>query len=119
MRVLPARAVQPLSAPLDAGPKVDEPIPGPMVVMFAAPDTAATTAEVGHLRLGVKPWADVTVDGTLVGTTPLAPVALAPGTYTARLLHPDYRPVLRKVTIEPGRTTPLQVDLGLDGIRNR
>jgi serine/threonine-protein kinase len=76
-------------------------------------------AAVGHLRLGIAPWAAVTVDGVALGTTPLAPVTLSPGTYTARLVHPDFRPFVRKVTIRPGETTPLRVDLRLDGIRNR
>jgi serine/threonine protein kinase len=80
---------------------------------------APPPAAVGHLQLGIAPWAEVAVDGVAVGTTPLAPVALSPGTYTARLVHPDFRPFVRKVTIRPGQTTPLRVDLRLDGIRNR
>ena len=59
------------------------------------------------------------MDGRPLGGTPLAQLPLPPGTYTARLVHPDFQPFLRKVTIRPGETTPLQVDLRLDAIRNR
>jgi hypothetical protein len=65
------------------------------------------------------PWAEVVLDGTPVGTTPLAPLPLAPGTYTARLTHPDFKPLLRKVTIRAGETTPLRLDLRQDAIPNR
>jgi eukaryotic-like serine/threonine-protein kinase len=87
----------------------------------ATPAVAETSeaAPVGHLQLGVAPWAEVQLDGVPVGETPLAPVALRAGTYTARLVHPDFRPFQRVVTIRPGQTTPLRVDLRLDGIRNR
>jgi serine/threonine protein kinase len=74
---------------------------------------------VGHLQLGVAPWADVIVDGVPLGTTPMEPVPLPAGTHTARLIHPDFQPLVRKVTIRPGETTPLRIDLRLDGIRNR
>ena len=81
------------------------------------PEPAPTP--VGHLQLGIAPWADVIVDGVSLGTTPMEPVPLEAGTYTARLVHPDFQPLVRKVTIRPGETTPLRIDLRLDGIKNR
>lgn len=73
--------------------------------------------ESGLLQIGVRPWAAVTIDGRPIGETPIAPLALAPGIYTARLEHPGYRPLVRKVTVHSGETVRLQVDLGLDGIK--
>jgi hypothetical protein len=60
----------------------------------------------------VFPWAEVAIDGTAVGTTPIARrIPLTPGTHTVRLTHPDYRPLTRKVEIRPGQTTRLDVNL--------
>jgi serine/threonine-protein kinase len=117
---LPARTMGTLRAPVEvaATPAVSE-RPGSEPFTLSVAEAAPLTPEVGHLRFGITPWAEVTVDGAPVGQTPLPPLALPPGTYTARLEHPDFRPFLRKVTIQPGRTTPLDVDLRLDGIRNR
>jgi hypothetical protein len=70
----------------------------------------------GLLRLVVKPWAEVSIDDTPVGTTPLAPLSLSPGSYAVRLSHPEYRPLQRKVKIEPGETTRLEIDLRLDAV---
>jgi hypothetical protein len=35
------------------------------------------------------------------------------------LTHPDYLPYPRRVTIRPGETTRLVVDLAVDGVRRR
>ena len=70
----------------------------------------------GRLQIGVRPWAVVRIDDRAIGETPLAPLELSPGTHTARLEHPDYQPLVRKVTVQSGQTVRLQVDLGLDGI---
>jgi hypothetical protein len=74
---------------------------------------------VGLLQLVVKPWAEVSVDDQVVGTTPLQPVRLKPGTHTVRLTHPAYRPLQRKLTIEAGKTERLEIDWKLDGIALR
>jgi serine/threonine-protein kinase len=79
-------------------------------------DDAAPDVEPGRLQIGVRPWAVVSVDGRPVGETPLAALTLRPGVYTARLVHPDYRPFSRRVTVKPGETSRLFVDLALDGI---
>ena len=44
---------------------------------LARPHTLAQ--EPGHLQLYVRPWANVTVDGRAVGTTPMRPLTLAAG----------------------------------------
>jgi hypothetical protein len=64
----------------------------------------------------VSPWADVSVGDSYVGTTPFTPLVLSAGTYTVRLTHPDYKPLLRKVTIRGGETTRLEIDLAWEAV---
>jgi hypothetical protein len=68
------------------------------------------------VRIGVKPYAEVFVDGKSVGTTPLGALTLSAGPHTIRLVHPDFQPLQRKLTIRPGESARLTVDLALDGI---
>ena len=70
----------------------------------------------GFLQLLIKPWAAVSVDEGYVGTTPLQPLALAPGSHTVRLTHPDYKPLQRKVTIRAGETTRLEIDMPWEAV---
>jgi serine/threonine-protein kinase len=109
---LPPRPLGALAAPL---PVETRPVARREMIVVAADPPAP----VGHLQIGVVPWAAVVVDGVPVGTTPIAPLPLAPGTYTARLEHPDFKPLLRKVTIRAGQTTPLRLDLRQDAIPKR
>ena len=88
--------------------------PTPTVASREAPipvPTAAPTPAPGRLQLHVVPWAEVSVDGTAAGTTPLAPLALSPGPHTLRLAHPSYQTLTKRVTIQSGVTTLLKVDL--------
>ena len=39
------------------------------------------------MRIKVTPWAEVRIDGKLVGTTPLAPRQLAPGAHDITLIY--------------------------------
>jgi hypothetical protein len=56
------------------------------------------------------------VDGRVVGTAPIPPLTLAPGTHTIQLVHPDYRPVRRTVTVEPGQTLKVELDMTRDAV---
>jgi hypothetical protein len=83
------------------------------------PDVAGVVVEddaPGRLQIGVRPWAVVRIDDRTIGETPVAPLALPPGVYTARFEHPDYQPLVRRVTVRPGETVRLQVDLGQDAV---
>jgi serine/threonine-protein kinase len=64
-----------------------------------------------------KPWAEVTVDGRVVGQTPLARIPLPPGSHSVILTHPEYRPFTRKVEIRPGETTTIRLDFTTEGKR--
>jgi hypothetical protein len=82
----------------------------------APPPTVAPVAD-GLLRIVVYPYADVSVDGKAVGTSPpLPPLKLSAGTHTIELSHPTYKPLLKTVTVRPGETTRLEVTLGQEAV---
>jgi hypothetical protein len=53
----------------------------------------------GLLQVAVRPWAEVSVDGNVVGTTPLDRISLGPGVHRVRVRHHAYEPVERSVKI--------------------
>ena len=83
------------------------------------PGPTPTPQADGALLVVVRPWADVSVDGVPRGQTPLARIPLSPGPHAVSLTHPDYQPYPRRVTIRPGETFRLTVDLATDGVRRR
>nr|HEX4315884.1 protein kinase [Kofleriaceae bacterium] len=66
---------------------------------------------IGYLSARTQPYSDVYEGGKLLGQTPLAEVALAPGTYTLTFKNPAKGAITRRVTITAGKTTKLQFDL--------
>ena len=82
----------------------------------APPPTPAPPLE-GWLLVLPKPWAEVTVDGRVVGQTPLARIPLPPGSHSVILTHRDYRPFTRRVEIRGGETTTIRLDFATDGVR--
>jgi serine/threonine protein kinase len=125
------------ASPRVAAPPTAIPPPSPSPVSTPAPDALPTPTSVpatpaptpapaspspeigpGTLRVVVSPWADVTVDGVHAGQTPLT-LRLSAGAHAVQLVHPDFRPYPRRVTIEPGQTVVLRVDLRTDGVRIR
>jgi serine/threonine protein kinase len=123
VRTDPAATTTPTTLPLATRPPSTT---TPVRLPREAPPTLAAPAvtlrpigtgtELGRLMIGVRPWAEVFVDGTLYGTTPLAPINLPVGEHTIRLVHPDYQPLQRKVRVAAGEATRLQVDLEKLGI---
>ena len=117
LRPRPAAAAP--SAP--ATPRSDASPPQPaatapaLVVDARVPDLGPLT--VGTLQLTVVPPSEVTVDGRLVGTVSAQALTLPPGTHVVRILHPDYMPLQRVVTITPGTTFDLPLDLAEKAIR--
>jgi hypothetical protein len=86
------------------------------IEVAARPAAPAVAAPTGSLRIVAVPWADVTVDGLAVEAGPLRRIPLAAGAHVVRLLHPDYQPLQRKVTIKAGETLTLSVDLAEDAV---
>jgi len=56
------------------------------------------------------PWGEVTVDGRLIGQTPLDRITLPAGTHRVRVRHPAHDPWERDVVIRPGQTEKVRVD---------
>jgi serine/threonine-protein kinase len=80
-------------------------VPGP-----ASPAAAGTGP--GFLKVVVRPWAEVRVDGKLYDTTPFeAPIRLSPGEHTIVLVHESLPARRLTVTVESGETKRLDVDL--------
>jgi len=102
------------------------PVPrsSPTVVETAAPPPAAAPPPVslaaspggGFLQLLVVPWAEVSVDGRALGRLKSEKLPLGPGAHTVRLVHPDYQPLQRKVTILPGETMKLVIEMAEDAV---
>jgi hypothetical protein len=75
----------------------------------ASPDL---TGPPGALKVVAWPWAEVTIDGALVDTTPVArSFSLSPGIHEVVLRNPHFEAVSRRVLIEPGRVQRLKVEL--------
>jgi protein TonB len=66
------------------------------------------TVTTGRLLIGPEPWADVTINGTGYGQTPMPPIELEPGSYTVRLSNPDYEDQIQTVTITLGEDTSIR-----------
>jgi len=99
----PGVATEPKPAPPSAAP---EPRPAPI-----ADD------RTGLLQIAVRPWGVVTVDGRLLGQTPLDRISLTVGSHAVRVEHPAYAPLDGQVTIRPGETSKLSFDFAKDGAR--
>jgi serine/threonine-protein kinase len=66
----------------------------------------------GTLRVAVTPWAEVTIDGRVLGVTPLAPVDLGEGAHQVALKNGELGIVAKRhVTVTPGKETLLKLDL--------
>ena len=80
-----------------------------------APTALPTTPPPGELALVVLPWAQVSVDGAAIGTTPLRkPIVLAAGEHTLVFTNPGYHPLEKRVTIASEKKTRLEVDLAAE-----
>ena len=88
------------------------PRPLPVAIPTPAPTVAAPAQ--GTVRVRVLPWAEVEVDGEPRGTTPLRPLTLRAGEHVLRFRHPDFRPLIRRITVRANETTTVEVDLARD-----
>lgn len=115
-------------APATAAKVPEEPPAQPARDPQNRAQTAATPPAAqasGSLSVNARPWADVSVDGKHVGTTPLRKLKLKPGVHTLSLVCPPLgRATSLKLDIAPARAARVVVDLGqnpprtiLDGVR--
>ncbi|MBA3591928.1 PEGA domain-containing protein, partial [Methylibium sp.] len=88
---------------------------GTAAAAAAATPTAGPAAEAatGVLQLAVSPWAEVEIDGQVVGITPpLRQLSLAPGRHTVRLRNGAFAPHVATVQVGTDETSTLHHRFG-------
>jgi serine/threonine-protein kinase len=128
-RSAPTPRPEPTATPVPTPEPTPEPTPQPTpsapptpssrptaIVVPSRPPTPSLAPAPASLQFRVRPWAEVRVDGKAVGTTPFPPLTLGAGVHTIEFVHPDYKPVRRKVTLEPGQSLKLELDMTLDAV---
>ena len=82
-------------------------------VQVAAGRTAnvAVTLPSGRLAVNAVPWADVTLDGASVGTTPLGQLSVPIGTHELVFRHPQLGERRQTVTVKAQTPTRIGIDL--------
>ncbi|MBN2380984.1 serine/threonine protein kinase [candidate division WOR-3 bacterium] len=71
-------------------------------------------ANASWLKLSVRPWGEVYIDGNHISTTPLAePITLAPGRHQLKITHPTLPGYDTTIEAKPGDT--LTKSIALDG----
>ena len=75
--------------------------------------TTATHIEVpnGLLNVNAQPWADVWVDGTSIGQTPIGNVPVRIGEHEILFRHPELGERREKIIVKLGEPARLGVDL--------
>ncbi len=69
-------------------------------------------AKDGFLKLTVKPWADVYIDGKYYETTPIAkPIKLSAGKHTLRLENTSFKTLEQQIMIPAGKMLKKYVEL--------
>lgn len=63
-----------------------------------------------RLKVQCDPWADVYVDGVLIGETPFDYVQIDPGKHQLIFKHPQFAPIVRDITTEPSEEFHIKVD---------
>jgi len=111
------------SSPVVSLPTADQPqaplrVQGDSPTGSGAPSVPKNAADdFGLLQIVARPWADITVDGAAVGTTPFRALKVAAGKHVVVFTHPDYKPFRRQLTVRPGETARLEVDLTWEAFR--
>ena len=93
------------SAPLPTTLPAVTPTPAPR----STPEAAAEPP--GMLQVAVKPWGEVSVDGKIMGTTPLDRITLGAGSHMVRVKNPAFDAWEGRIVVRPGQTERLIVDL--------
>ncbi len=81
----------------------------------AAPSASSESAKPGFLTISASPWADVRIDGRVLGVTPRRHVAVAPGKHTLNLACPPLgRQARVQLELHAGQSVQVLVDLHED-----
>lgn len=93
---------------LPASPPVDHGPVNPKLVADAAA-TIPQQAATGVLRLNIKPWGKLSINGQPRGASPpLKQIKLAPGKYQIEISNPGFSSYSRELEVMPGATTVIK-----------
>jgi hypothetical protein len=56
------------------------------------------------------------LDDEPLGVTPIAPLTVSAGVHSLKFEHPDYQPILRKITAKSGESMRVQIDFTVVGV---
>jgi serine/threonine-protein kinase len=77
-----------------------------------SPATMRVRAGRGRLRIAVTPWAEVSLDDTRLGVTPLQPVEAAEGAHVLTVVNADLGVrIKKKIAVQAGKETSVHLDL--------
>jgi len=82
------------------------------------PREPAPRPSPGRLTVNARPWADVWIDGTRVGRTPVLAHPVAPGSHSIRLVHPDFGVKTLTRVVESGESATVSVEFRSDAPRD-
>jgi eukaryotic-like serine/threonine-protein kinase len=113
--VIPTAVPSPRSPRVSPRPVASAP-PAPTVPSTPNPTPTPRVVETvpeapGMLQVAVKPWGEVSVDGKVMGTTPLDRITLGAGPHVVRVRNPAFELWEGRVVVRPGQTERLLVDL--------
>ena len=110
-------SVRATSRPPTAAAVPATPVPAP-----APPRPTSPPQEeegTGLLQIAAIPWGQVSVDGKVMGTTPLDRIPLGAGRHTILVRHPAYEDEERTVTIRSGQVEKVVINFPTQGVRKQ
>jgi hypothetical protein len=66
---------------------------------------------MGLLNVNARPWADVLIDGEMVGQTPLSSLSLAVGPHQVTFRHPQFGERTERIVVTARGVNRVAVDL--------
>jgi len=108
---LARQPISPTPAPTARSSAATEIAPPP------APRATPAADGIGWLLVVVRPWGEVSVDGKVIGSTPLDRFSVKTGTHLVSVRHPVYERVTREVVVRLDETQRVLVDFAKDGMR--
>jgi serine/threonine-protein kinase len=121
-------------APIPPTPTAATPVPTTLPAASPVPTPATTAPRLvepttttdsappvprAYVQLIVVPWAEVTIGDKAMGRKSSEKIAVEAGEHVLVFEHPDYRPLRRKVSLLPGETLRVIVDLAEEAVKKR
>ena len=104
----------PAAVPAPTPPRRAVPTPTPTPSPTPEPTPPPARA---RLAVGVRPPAEMEIDGRPFASAPLVEITVEPGEHVVELAHSDYWPRRKRVVLFPGSVLQLDVDLAWEGVR--